>query len=176
MIQRGRITLRHVREPDLHHVERARSDPVAFGEHNPSRMQGPEAVRKRFAETGYAGEDSEMLLICDADQQVIGQVMHFVGRRYTRARELGWMIYDPAHRGQGLATEAVRLLIDYLFRSLEINRLQCSISPDNEASLRLARRCGFQFEGCARGLLFVDGHYIDSHDFGLLRSDWQAAR
>jgi [ribosomal protein S5]-alanine N-acetyltransferase len=176
MIHHRRIVLRHVSAADLPQVARSLTDPLAIGSFNPLRQASPEVARQRFEKDGYSSDEHELLLVCDEQQAVIGQVIHFTTRRYSTAREVGWMIYDPAHRGRGYASEAVEALVDHLFRSRPLNRLECCVNPDNAASQQVARKAGFVHEGRARGLVFVDGRYHDGELFGLLRADWEAKR
>lgn len=56
--------------------------------------------------------------------------------------EIGYRI-DPAYRRQGYAIEAVRGLFDWA-TAQGVHRFIASISPDNEASLSLAWKLGFQ--------------------------------
>ena len=176
MIKHGRITLRHMQQADLPVVMKAMADSLARGDFNPSRILGPQSVLKRFNEDGYSSDEREMLLVCDESGAVIGNVLHFPAKRYSTAREIGWTIHDPALRGRGYATEAVSALIDYLFRSYPINRLECNTSTANLASIRLAEKCGFVREGVLRGLVFVAGVYVDDVVFSIVRAEWQARR
>lgn len=64
--------------------------------------------------------------------------------------ELGyWM--SAAHRGRGLASRAVKLLVRWAFNTLEIRRIEARIFGWNHASVRLAQRCGFHCESVRRG-------------------------
>lgn len=177
MIRGQRVGLRHVTEADLPYIKRSASDPQIRGPFSASRMTSPFQVEQRWKENGYSNDDAERLLICHLlDGSVIGDVVHFAAVRYSTAREIGWTLADVAMRGQGLATEAAGLLVDYLFENLPINRLQCSMNVDNHASRRVAEKCGFQHEGIQRGIVFVGGTYIDGHSLSLLRSDWMALK
>jgi RimJ/RimL family protein N-acetyltransferase len=49
-----------------------------------------------------------------------------------------------AHQGQGIATEAVRALVDYSFNTLEIEELVAFVSPENRPSVRVAEKLGFE--------------------------------
>jgi RimJ/RimL family protein N-acetyltransferase len=49
-----------------------------------------------------------------------------------------------AHRGQGLAVRAVRLITDYAHRTLAMPRLYAQIEPDNHPSMAVAKAAGFQ--------------------------------
>jgi len=173
MIKNLRITLRHVTEPDLPILSKVSGDIVARGEFNPSRIASPQAIQKRFQENGFSSGQHELLLICNESEAVIGDVVHFQARRYSTAREIGWTIHDPANRNRGYATEAVTALIDYLFKSFPINRIECSTATQNLASIRLAEKCGLVREGVLRGLVFVGGVYLDDVVLSILRSDWE---
>lgn len=176
MIKHLRITLRHVTEPDLPILIRVSGDPVARGEFNPSRIASPHGIQKRFQDNGFSSDEHELLLICNESGTVIGDVVHFQAKRYSTAREIGWTVHDPENRRRGYATEAVTALVDYLFKSYPINRIECSTSTENQASLRLAEKCGFVREGVLRGLVFVAGTYLDNVVFSMLRSDWERRR
>jgi [ribosomal protein S5]-alanine N-acetyltransferase len=56
--------------------------------------------------------------------------------------EMGYTIF-PGFRRQGYASEACQAMMDWAYRSQQIRRFVLSISPDNEASLRIAHRLGF---------------------------------
>ena len=68
-------------------------------------------------------------------------------------------------------TEAVQLLVDYLFGSKKEYRIQLIIVADNGASRRIADKCGFVLEGTARGAFFNDGRNQDLLVYSLLRTD-----
>jgi RimJ/RimL family protein N-acetyltransferase len=176
LIRYKRITLRHVSEDDLPILTRFASDLEMRGDFSITRLTSPEIVRKRFQETGFSEDRSEKFLISDEHSAVIGDVVHFLAKPYATTRELGWVIYDPVHRQQGYATEAVMALINYLFEAYPIYRLECAVDLTNVPSLRLAERCGFLREGIRRGSLFIKGKYIDDAVFGLIRPDWEAIR
>lgn len=176
MIRSGRISLRHVTEGDLPLVSRGMADPEVRGEFSPTRMMSPHDVRKRFTDNGCSSDDYEMLLICDASGEVLGNVIHFSAKRYSTSREIGYMIYEKRHRSQGYVTEAVGALIDYLFEGFQINRVECCIASQNLASIRTAEKCGFVREGTLRGLVFVKGEFFDLDTFSILRSDWRLRR
>jgi ribosomal-protein-alanine N-acetyltransferase len=73
--------------------------------------------------------------------------------------------------GHGYVTEAVQLLVDYLFATKTHHRIQLVIVPENAPSRRIAEKCGFALEGTARGAFFNDGHSQDVLLYSLLRTD-----
>jgi len=177
MLRSSRIGLRHVTEADLPWLRRAQADPEARGPFLGTRMQSPHVLDQRWRDNGFSNEDAERLLICRlSDGVVIGDVVHFAAARYSTAREIGWQVADPTLRGQGYATEAARLLVDYLFDNWPLNRLQCGMNVLNHASRRVAEKCGFRHEGVQRGIVFVAGRHVDCHALALLREEWLALK
>ncbi len=173
------IDLRQMRDSDLeafyngYHGDVARrgrfwpSDPAAFASFSDAK--------KRFQDDGYwkPREKFSLLLIVDKTDRVVG----FVGFHPSMydAYEIAWIIFDPADRGKGYASEATRLLIDYLFDGLKLNRLEAYIHPDNVASRHLAEKCGLTCEGTLRQLWYQHGEYQDLSLYSIVRTD-RAAR
>lgn len=63
--------------------------------------------------------------------------------------ELSWTLY-AGRRGQGSATLAVRLLVDYAFGELGLTRVQARVEPENARAVRVATRSGLRREGVMR--------------------------
>jgi RimJ/RimL family protein N-acetyltransferase len=81
----------------------------------------------------------------------------------------------PHARGQGAATRAVRLLAGWAGTHLEIARLELTCAPDNDASQRVALRCGFVREGVLRSHLPFQGGRRDTMLFSLLPGEIRLA-
>lgn len=101
-----------------------------------------------------------------------GQTEVVAQARRTQA-EIGWA-FDPAAQGTGLATEAVRRLVDACFSDLGLRRVTAVCFADNVPSWRLMERLGMRREGTFRAdSLHRDGRWLDSLAYGLLREEWQ---
>ena len=79
----------------------------------------------------------------------------------------------PEERGKGYGTEAVQLMVDYLFLSKDIVRIQATIDVRNKVSQRLLEKTGFQREGTMRKCLFNNGELRDYHLYSILREEWK---
>jgi RimJ/RimL family protein N-acetyltransferase len=90
--------------------------------------------------------------------------------RETRTAELGYVV-SPTARGRGVATEALRLLTDWSFSALGALRLELLINVENEASKRVAERCGYQREGVLRSLHVKQGLRGDTEIWSRLPTD-----
>jgi RimJ/RimL family protein N-acetyltransferase len=74
----------------------------------------------------------------------------------------------PEARGRGAATQAVRLLARWAFAELRLARLELTCGPGNQASQRVAGRCGFSREGLLRSHVPFKGARRDSVIYSLL--------
>src|SRR5262245_35123602 len=87
-----------------------------------------------------------------------------------RQGEIGYVL-TPAARGRGAATRAVRLLTDWCFGDLGLERLQLLIDSTNAASERVAERAGYLREGVNRSVWFKEDIRLDQAVWARLRSD-----
>ena len=62
---------------------------------------------------------------------------------------------------QGYAAEALSAAVELAFRGLNLHRIEANIMPRNEASLALARRCGFSEEGRSPRYICINGVWED---------------
>lgn len=81
---------------------------------------------------------------------------------------------DPALRGRGYGSDALRVALQYAFLELNLNRVGLDVMSYNEAGIRAYTRVGFTHEGTTRAVVFRDGVYYDIHLMGILRSEWEA--
>jgi RimJ/RimL family protein N-acetyltransferase len=90
--------------------------------------------------------------------------------RAARTAELGYVVV-PEMRGRGVATTALRLLTEWAFSELGMERLELLISVENEGSKRVAVRCGYVREGVLRSRHFKGDLREDTEIWSRLPSD-----
>lgn len=78
--------------------------------------------------------------------------------------------------GRGIATSALRAILDYGFGPLDLNRMELRCAAGNGPSRRVAERLGFVQEGLLRQEEFLNGVFVDTEVYGLLRADFEAQR
>ena len=72
---------------------------------------------------------------------IIGMMGHWFPLGWAE-REIGYILFNPADEGQGLAAEGVRACIDHAYGALGWDTAVSYIDPANTASIRLAERVG----------------------------------
>ena len=170
MLHGERITLRPIFEADLDALYAAHIDIRNRGEYFPLGIVGEPEFRRDFAEHGFWEKDRGTLLIISSGE-IAGHIEFFKPVNYWDAYELSYQLYDQRFAGQGFTSEAVQLMVDYLFGSKKVHRIHLVIVPENAASRRIAEKCGFQLEGTARGAFFNAGRNQDVVIYSLLQTD-----
>jgi len=125
---------------------------------------------QRSARRRRSGEGLSLSIVRRSDGEYLGGVgLHQVVEGADRA-EIGYWL-GAEFRGQGYATEAVELLLRTAFTRLGLHRIEARVFPRNRASRRLARRCGFHFEGRLRDEVQKDGRWQATLLFTRLATD-----
>lgn len=171
MLKGKSITLRPVRDTDLDPLYRYHLDIDNRGEFYPRGVLSQPDFQKQFQETGFWGKEDGTLLIVSAGEQILGHIEFFKTVNYLDEYELAYQIYEPEQRGKGVMTEAVNMMVRYLFETRRVNRIRLVIHTDNLASRRLAEKCGFRHEGTARGAWYHRGAHRDVEIYAILHDD-----
>lgn len=90
---------------------------------------------------------------------------------FNDSAEIGYAL-NPKYHGRGIATEAVARVIEFGFKNLGLNRLECRYMVENIASRRVMEKNGMIFEGVRRQGVLVKGIYRDVGVCAILKSDY----
>lgn len=88
----------------------------------------------------------------------------------SKRTEIGYWI-AKAEEGKGIVTKSCRLLINYAFDELEINRIEIRCAAGNRRSVAIPERLGFVKKGVLRPCELRNGQFHDFNVYGLLASD-----
>ena len=87
-----------------------------------------------------------------------------------RSAGLGYWV-RRSEWGRGYATEAARAVVEDSVRRFGLHRIEAHVATENLASQRIPLKLGFQREGIAREVEFVNGRYLDHIQYSLLGSE-----
>ena len=113
--------------------------------------------------------DTKWFFIQKKDGTKIGTVFHFLNGNYM---EIGYIL-APSQRGKGYGSEAIKVIVDYLFLSKELVRVQAITGVDNLASCNALEKAGFTKEGIIRKSGFNRGKWCDDYLYSILREEWK---
>ena len=107
-------------------------------------------------------DDHEGFVICLNDtDEIVGVInVNNVVKGAFRSASVGYYA-SQAHAGRGYMREGLMHVKRHAFRELGLHRIEANIQPDNTASIRLVRGCGFQREGLSPGFLYINGAWRD---------------
>jgi ribosomal-protein-serine acetyltransferase len=77
------------------------------------------------------------------------------------------------HTGQGIATSAVRQLLNIGFTEYTLNRIEIRCALNNRRSRALPERLGFVYEGTLRQAEWLYDRFVDQALYALLKSDYR---
>lgn len=166
------VLLRPWREADLPENLMVFNDPVI------QRFSWPQAAlfTEQDARDYFAGQETARLrghevqfaLVEPRDEhKVLGCASLYSLNREQATAVVGYWL-SPQARGRGVASAAVRLLAQWGFTTLALARIELTCAPDNDASQRVAARCGYVREGVMRSQLAFKGGRRDTMLFSLL--------
>jgi RimJ/RimL family protein N-acetyltransferase len=181
LVARGeRLSLRTTERDDAEFVQRASTNPeIRFPLGNLTIRNGSQM--ESWFENYIESDESDNFTVCledgDADpgHPADGDVTPVGAAAVMEADwhrpELAYWI-APEFQGEGYGTEAVSLVVDYVFRTYDTPSVGAGVYDYNEASRGLLESLGFTQEGRLRKDRFVDGEYRDAVVYGLLREEW----
>jgi [ribosomal protein S5]-alanine N-acetyltransferase len=140
-------------------------DPATEPEH-------ADQLAELFASWFNAGTGFRWALERNQDRQLIGTCGLFRWNKSWRNCVIGYEIRRDCH-GHGYMREALAAVLDYGFNMMHLHRIQAETHPDNLASIGLATRLGFRFEGVHREQAFWGNRFHDLNCYSLLECDWR---
>ncbi|MQS17709.1 GNAT family N-acetyltransferase [Streptomyces kaniharaensis] len=151
----------------------AAADPV-ISRWNPVPAADPAAAEAYLdrCDTGWAEGRSAAFAITDAtDGTLCGNVaLRWTDREDGLAMIGYWLL--TAARGRGIASRATTAVTHWGITTAAARRIEIAHAVGNDASCRVAERCGFPYEGTLRASYrFADGEYHDEHLHARLASD-----
>ena len=130
--------------------------------HNSAYRPVSDAQHRQWFEQMLARSDGFIFAIRAGDgARLIGTCQLHGIDRVHQAAELQIRIGEAAERGRGYGTEAVRRLVRFAFRDLNLHRVWLHVFGRNLAAQRAYEKAGFVREAVLRDAAFIDGAYID---------------
>ncbi len=111
-----------------------------------------------------------------AGGRLVGELtLSSVQRGPFQGASIGYWV-DHAQAGRGYVPEAVAVALGFAFDDLDLHRIEISIIPRNERSLRVVEKLGIRMEGVALRYLQIDGIWEDHARFAITAEEWVVRR
>jgi len=140
-----------------------------------SRADVQAIVAERAVARVLTAEGQALCLVAElaASGEVVGDCVLFWRSREHQRGEIGY-VFNPAHHGRGLATEAAGALLRLGFEGLGLHRVVARCDARNTASARVMERIGMRREAHFVRNEFLKGEWTDELIYAILRSEWAA--
>lgn len=79
----------------------------------------------------------------------------------TRVAVVGIMIGDKNYWGKGYGTDAMKVLMKFIFEEMNMNKIRLGTFSFNERAIKSYKKCGFEIEGVLKNEIFKEGKYYD---------------
>ena len=174
-----RVRLRAIEREDLPRFVAWLNDPdvarhVVF--HAPMSLQQEEKWYEKILQQHTA--EQPLVIERDAPEgwTPIGNLGFHTIDWINRCTELGIFIGEKLLWNQGYGGEAIQLMLQFGFDSLNLNRIFLRVDETNPGGIHCYEHAGFIHEGRLRQAKFEDGQYIDHLLMSVLRSEWQSRK
>jgi len=165
LLEGRNVNLRIVEKEDLPLLLEWDSNPDFRGEFDQLREETRTDLEKLYDNL----KDSQWFIIEKKDGTKIGNIGHLLSAGEV---EIGYFVV-PKERRKGYASEAILIMVDYLFLSKDLERIQAKADPENIASCKALEKAGFKREGILRKTFFCRGKWKDDCMFSILREEWK---
>jgi len=165
LLESKNVNLRIAEKEDLPLLHEWDNNPDFRGEFEQFREETRADLEKLYDNL----KDSQWFIIEKKDATKIGNITHLLSAGEV---EIGYFIV-PDERNKGYATEAVMIMVDYLFLSKDIERIQAKADPENIASCKVLEKAGFKREGILRRTFFSRGKWKDDCIYSIIREEWK---
>ena len=128
---------------------------------------------KEYLEKNDKNNDDKTFDIIDLkSNKLIGTIGLHRFNYIERSAVLGIFIGDSNFRSNGYGTEAIRLLLEYGFKYLNLHSIRLDLLSINERAHKCYLKCGFKDTGCSREQIFLNGKYYDMLHMDILENEF----
>jgi len=131
------------------------------------------ADEKKFIDGQSAFKDDYTFAIDTLDGEYIGGCGLNKVDWKNRVATVGIVIGKKDYWGKGYGTDAMKLLISFIFDEMNMNKVQLHVYSYNERAIKSYKKSGFIEEGRLRQAQYNRGQYHDEVIMGLLRDDYR---
>lgn len=174
LAESNRLHIRPIEKDDAEALFLYRSDKIAneYQSWIPENLNDVKSFIQRNPKEFNLAETWFQLVIIDKQSNLlIGDIgVHFFGNENVQV-ELGITLHKE-FQGKGYATESLKLVIDYLFKTLNKHRISASLDPKNINSENMLKRLNFRKEAHFIKSYFHNNTWVDDVIYAMLKEDW----
>lgn len=133
-----------------------------------------EALQEEYDKLIKSKNDVVFAIIDKKTDTHIGNVGLYTINWISRSGELRIIIGEKKYWGKGYGTEATKLVLEYAFDKLNLNKVWLGVNVEHVAAVRCYENAGFVKEGILREEIYRNGKYYDAVRMSVLRKEYLA--
>jgi len=169
-----RLYLRPLEEADAVVCHAWMNDPEVRRTLRVRAVPHTEASTREFVRHLDTSHDQVFAIVLRGDDIYVGNCGLYAIDPVDRTARLGIVVGRRDQWGRGFGCEAIRLLCQHAFDTLDLRKVCLSCFATNDRGLHLFRKLGFEVEGRLREQVYVEGQWVDELLLGLLRGALRA--
>ncbi|MDU3075379.1 MAG: GNAT family protein [Mixta calida] len=115
-------------------------------------------------------------VICQATHKAVGSVALQRIDPANGVLEIGYINWSPLMKRTSMSTEAIYLLLCYIFDTLHYRRCAWKCDSLHESAINAAERLGFQYEGLFRNMQVSNSRNRDVRWYSIIEEEWPEMR
>lgn len=141
-----------------------------YGQETLNNIEQAEAFVEFFANSYKEKRGVRWGIELKGYQGIIGTMGFNAWSPKHKRAEIGYEIH-PEHWRKGYTFEAISEVIQYGFNELDLTRIGAVVFMENEASIKLLTKAGFEKEGILRGFMYQNGEAYDTYVYSIIKDN-----
>lgn len=172
VLKTERLLLRQILPADVQSVFQGLSDARVIKHFAISfaSLEATEEQMKWYADM-LTNDTGRCWAICSLDNSIFYGVctLNFWKKEHRNA-ETGYWIF-PAYWGKGIVPEAMKTILAFGFKEMNLHRITAEVEDDNQGSIAVMKKLGFFYEGTRKECEIKEGRFINLHMYALLEPE-----
>jgi [ribosomal protein S5]-alanine N-acetyltransferase len=169
-LETQRLLLRRIDANDVNEIFALRSNPETMKYIPRPLAKTTEDALEHIAIIDAKIETNEGInwaITLKGDPKLIGLIGHYRIKPENFRAEIGYMLL-PEFNGKGIITEAIKEVVNYGFKVMQLHSIEAIIAPENFGSEKVLQKNGFVKEAHLKENEFYEGRFLDTVIYSIL--------
>lgn len=169
------VYLRLAKESDLDDYYAFLQDPEMIQLTGSQKSFTREEIAAWINKIGHLNSDDrvDLLIFLKGTNELLGEVVLNEIDTTNRSANIRIGIQGARYRGKGYGTEAMLLMLQYGFKTLNLHRIDLGVYAFNPRAIHVYEKIGFKREGLQRDVLFLNGKFHDMITMSMLEDEFR---
>ena len=176
VLKTQRLILREMVHKDVPAYYKMRTDDVVMrylDKDKCASLEVAQAFAEKLIEERKANDNINWAICNKETDEMVGTICYWRLQKEHHRAEIGYNLL-PDYHGKGIASEAMKSVLDYGFNTMYLHSIEAQVNPHNENSIKLLMRHHFVKEAHFKENYCWNGKFLDTVVFSLLKSTYES--